>query len=331
MRVGVIGGGAIAQEAHLPALASMPQVEIVLCERVLAHGRQLASTFPIAEVVSDLDDPAMSKCDALFVMVPHAAMFEVTRRCLSTGTPTLLEKPPGMTLDETRELALMAEAQRVMNMVGFNSRFRPDLRAGLARLQEHTRISTVLAYGEMPTPDRLAFAGVLDDVLANVLPAHCIHRIDLFRFLLGEPLAVYADVRAIASRFPNSFNAMITFESGVAQLQYSLMSPRRHASLRIMGWDYSVQGDGEGAHLKVTLNSPAGAEAIQVIAPAGISESAYAGGYLLQDTYFLDCLERGRAVSHPAADLASAAKTMELLDAIRRGHSGPLNSAEGRA
>jgi virulence factor len=321
--VGVVGGGRIAEQAHLPALAEIADVEVVLCERDQERGRLLAARFGLRTTVTELDELLAAGCDALLVMVPHDAMFEVTRSCLATGTPTLLEKPPGMTVAQTEELAGLADDRGATAMVGFNSRFRPDLRRGLDRLLSHTSIHSVLAYAEMPSHDRLRAAGVGEVVLANVLPAHAIHRIDLFRFLLGEPTDVYAETRSISGRHDDAFHATVLFPNAVAQLHYTMTSTRRHAVVRIVGSDLALVSDGEDAPYRIDPQP----EATSALAAPGAARD---GGYLEQDRHFLDCVRAALPVRRPAADLPDALATMRLLDAIRRGHKGALAPRQGR-
>jgi virulence factor len=103
VRVGVVGAGPIAHTAHLPVLTSIPGVEVAVCEPDRDRMNLTARMFPLTWSTPELDTLLRDGgCDVLVVMVPHQHMFEVTLRCLRTGLPTLLEKPPGMSAASAR-------------------------------------------------------------------------------------------------------------------------------------------------------------------------------------------------------------------------------------
>src|SRR6185312_16295803 len=57
VKIGVVGAGAIAQVAHLPALARMRGAELVaLCDNDRAKARALAERFAIPDVFTDIED-----------------------------------------------------------------------------------------------------------------------------------------------------------------------------------------------------------------------------------------------------------------------------------
>ena len=60
---------------------------------------------------------------AAIVATPAHLNAEAALPCLERGIDTLLEKPPGMSLDQTRALKGAAEASGARGMVGWNRRF----------------------------------------------------------------------------------------------------------------------------------------------------------------------------------------------------------------
>ena len=63
--------------------------------------------------------------DAVYVILPHLQTYPVALECIKMGLNVFLEKPPGITLEQTRYLARQAEARRCITMVGFQRRYAP--------------------------------------------------------------------------------------------------------------------------------------------------------------------------------------------------------------
>jgi predicted dehydrogenase len=318
MRVGVIGAGRIAHAAHLPVLASLPGVEIALCEPDHDRLELTAREFPIVWSTPELDTLLRAGgCDALFVLVPHLQMYEVSMRCLRSGLPTLLEKPPGMSGAAARQLALAANDSGTFNIVGFQRRFSPALTDGLKRLRQRTGIACMLIRQEMPSPRILAQNGVGDEVLRNVLPAHCIHYIDLLRMVLGEPDDIHVRKYRAFSDYDNCFDVSLAFRDGaIGHLHYSLLATNRSFEARILGDEQSLLLTGEGSEPEVSLVTGGSAEKLAVQPPDGVPPGPYIAGYYGQDSYFLNCVAAGRTLPGPAADIADALLTMQILDHI---------------
>jgi hypothetical protein len=56
-RIGMVGVGAIAQLAHLPALAKLKGVELAaLCDKDRPKAAALAERFSVGDVLSDIED-----------------------------------------------------------------------------------------------------------------------------------------------------------------------------------------------------------------------------------------------------------------------------------
>ena len=123
IRVGVVGGGAIAQRRHLPEYAANPNAEIAgildfnpermeeLCEQYGAR--------PYASLEEMLAEPTI---DAISVCTPNYTHADTTIRALRAGKHALCEKPMALSLEETRK---MLEAERESGkilMLGHNQR-----------------------------------------------------------------------------------------------------------------------------------------------------------------------------------------------------------------
>ena len=82
-----------------------------------------AATYAAPEQMLEAESP-----DAVVVAVPPEFNASVAQICLEAGVATLLEKPPGLHVSETRRLLETAERTGARCMVGLNRRFDPLIR-----------------------------------------------------------------------------------------------------------------------------------------------------------------------------------------------------------
>jgi predicted dehydrogenase len=136
-RIAVIGAGAHSREHHLPALARLKKerpTDIALamvCDRDTARAASAADRFGFESFCADVEEILRSPWpDAVLVLTPPAAIRAVAQPFIERGIPLLIEKPPGATPLETREIIATARAFRAPVMVSMNRRFDPALAAG---------------------------------------------------------------------------------------------------------------------------------------------------------------------------------------------------------
>lgn len=129
LRIGIIGGGAIAQVAHLPVLRRYKSVDIcAICDTDLPKARALAERFGIADAFDDIED-LLEHCelDALVICSPTHLHESHIQAALSAGLHVLVEKPLAMTMAGAQRIARIVEKYDRVVMVGMNHRYRPDV------------------------------------------------------------------------------------------------------------------------------------------------------------------------------------------------------------
>src|SRR5436309_1353008 len=118
----------------------MPEVEVAaLCDLDEDRLRAAAAQWGTPETRTYADFRRMLdevRPDGVWVLVSVPATFAVTAECLRRGFDTLLEKPPGLRTEETRELASLAERLGCRAMVAFNRRFNPYVRRAWQAVSE---------------------------------------------------------------------------------------------------------------------------------------------------------------------------------------------------
>jgi len=195
LRIGVIGGGGIAQAAHinnykrfadqaeLVAIADI--VPEVVDKNVKEHGFQYGFT--------DFDEMlAKVELDAVSVCVPNKYHTPATIAALKVGCHVLCEKPPAMTGAQAREMAAVAEKAGKILTYGFMNRYTAEAQI-LKRFVDagelgniYTGRVTAMRRSGIPgwgvfTNKELQGGGPLIDI--------GVHMLDLALYLMGYPKA----------------------------------------------------------------------------------------------------------------------------------------------
>lgn len=131
LRVGVVGAGAIAQVAHLAAIAKRDDAHLVgICDIDVPKAQALAGRFDIPNVYDDIED-LLRLCspEAVVICTPNHLHEVHVITALSAGVHVLCERPLALSAEGIeRVIAGMKETDRVL-MVGMNHRYRSDVRA----------------------------------------------------------------------------------------------------------------------------------------------------------------------------------------------------------
>src|SRR6476619_4525998 len=129
LKVGIIGGGAIAQVAHLPVLKKLKSIEVrAICDTDLPKARALADRFGVKDAVDDIEDLLRTDgLDAVVICSPNHLHESHILAALSANMHVLVEKPLTMSAASTQRIIRAAEKRQRIVMVGMNHRYRPDV------------------------------------------------------------------------------------------------------------------------------------------------------------------------------------------------------------
>ena len=309
IRVGIVGCGDRGR-GHMRILQTFDDVELAaVCDPFTASRDQAGAEFEIARRYKTVE--AMldaEELDAAIVATPAHLNAPSALSCLARGIDTLLEKPPGLSLDETHALKEAAAQSGARGMVGWNRRFDPHVsrvrrevgtRGPIYQLvgQFHKSMSSIIASGRFP-----------EQVMDNFLFETPIHSIDLVRHLAAASVAeVHSYVRRV-SAYKDVHAALVIFENGcVAQISANCTTDARLERYEIHGRDISayLEGIRGGEFVCDGERRP--------VEPEG-PDSTHA-----QARYFVNCVKESRPIAAPAADLDEAVATMELAVVIMDG------------
>jgi predicted dehydrogenase len=129
LKVGIIGGGAITQVAHLPVLKKMKGVEVqAICDTDLPKARALASRFGVKDAFDDIEELLRYETlDAVVICSPNHLHESHIQAALSANLHVLVEKPLGLTATSVQRILRAVEKHDRVVMVGMNHRYRPDV------------------------------------------------------------------------------------------------------------------------------------------------------------------------------------------------------------
>lgn len=185
LRVGVVGAGAHSNRQHGPALKRCatddPSIRLAaVCDVNAERARRYAERFGFQGSYTDVDRMCDSEdLDAIIAVSPTEKTHSLVGDLLRRGLPTLIEKPPGRTIEETRDLQEIAVENDTPHMISFNRRFNPAVVRAREFLTTRPSPQTVIA--------RLHRVGRLE-------PDHVfntgIHAVDLACSFLSSPQRV---------------------------------------------------------------------------------------------------------------------------------------------
>ena len=127
LRIAVVGGGAVAERVHLPALASSSCAKAtLLVEASPSRAQQMAHQFNIRTVAHHRD--VIGQVDAAIIGLPHQLHAPVAIELMRGGVHVLVEKPMALTAADCRAMNEAAADTHCVLAVGLLRRCAPALR-----------------------------------------------------------------------------------------------------------------------------------------------------------------------------------------------------------
>jgi predicted dehydrogenase len=205
VNVGIIGAS-FARQAYLPAFADIPEARVVaLASERIERAKASADPYGIAHVTDNwqamLDSHAL---DLVCIATPTVLHLPMTLAAVAKGANVLCEKPTAMNAGEARTMLDAARQAGHLHMIDHELRFNPT-RARIAEMIHggelgsihHVNISNIgSAWADpaaRPKGDWWSDAAMG----GGRLGANGSHQVDLLRWWLGEPTAVFGQALTI--------------------------------------------------------------------------------------------------------------------------------------
>jgi predicted dehydrogenase len=210
IRVALVGCGEHARESHAAPLASYAAQHpgrlalAAVCDLDRARAERFRRDFGFERAVASVEELAdAGGFDACVCVVPIDRIAEVTTTFLERGTPCVVEKPLGPSVEAAERLADVARRTATPHMVSVNRRFLPYLNrakewaAGCGRLR-FVR-ATLARHGRAER---------------DFVWSTAVHAVDALRHVAGEVSAFDAEI--LRHDTPAWFAIALRFDGGVA-------------------------------------------------------------------------------------------------------------------
>jgi predicted dehydrogenase len=308
IKIVVVGAGSHSQGNHLPSLARYVaehpgQIELAgLCDLRRAHAAEMAAQYGFARAYAHLDEMLREEQpDGCVAVTPIPVTREIATRVIRAGVSLLMEKPPGATLSEARQIVELTCEKGAHVMVSMNRRFDPALRVALEWWDERALryVRATIVRVDRREPD--FFYGT------------AIHPLDTLREIAGDVSEFSVDkgrdeeVRWYTVRLGFARGAAGVLEvlptAGSMGEFYELYGPGCRALVRAGGTDTGEVRCWEGGQLVVDENPTWGE-------PTFVRNGTYA-----ETSAFIASLSGGRF--HPTP--ADVLQTVELCEVIQQG------------
>jgi len=315
VKVGMIGAGTQAMKVHYPSLVKFEDVEIVAVSELNAKRRAAAAAhFHIRDTFKDYKEMLSDvELDAVYIIMAPHLLLDIVLYTLEQKKHIFIEKPPGISSNQTREMAEAAKAARVLTMVGFNRRFIPVMVEAKRQVEERGPIFLAVGSFYKNMTGRPLF---WPEVSVDVLTADAIHCVDTLRWMAGEPKEVKSITARHHSDWTNTFNALIEFQSGsigILKTHYGAGARIHTFEMHSIGISALIDPDTRALIYRDGQGQP---DVLDTSNLAGSGEYYKYYGFYAENRYFIDCIKEGR---QPMTNFADALLTMELVDWIRTG------------
>ena len=311
IKAAVIGVGYLGR-FHAQKYAQIPGCELV----AVVDGREEVRNAVAAEVrsrpVADYRE-LLGQVDAVSVVTPTPAHFEIADAFLSAGAHVLVEKPITETPAQARSLIARAAEKRRILQVGHLERFN----AAILAAEPHLHSPRFMECHRLaPFKERGTDVNVVLDLM--------IHDIDLIQSLVGSPIvSIDAVGTSVFSAGLDIANARLRYASGcVANTTASRVSMKMERKLRLFQDDAYISIDLQQKVLTIVRKPPQGSDA-----PRGqvvIEERSYDQGDALRHEIeaFLESIRTGQPPVVTGDDglraLETATKITQMVqDAVR--------------
>jgi len=196
IRLGIIGANihyGWGARAHLPALTHLPDYKVLaLCTAHPETAQESAKAFGVPLAFHRhqdlLEHPDI---DAVAVVVRVPLHYRLTMDALRAGKHVYTEWPLGRTTAEAQEMADLAQAKGVRNMVGLQARAAPAImyakelvESGYVGQVMSCHVSRIQEGVSHRSSDRTWQRD--KDMGANTMTISCGHTIDALRFVVGD-------------------------------------------------------------------------------------------------------------------------------------------------
>jgi predicted dehydrogenase len=145
-RVAILGAGMIGEVHRRAAELAGAQVVGVMASTP-ERSRTVADAWGAEHAYASIDEVAASDVDAVHICTPNSSHVPFAVQLMEAGKHVLCEKPLGVSLEDARHAAEVAERTGMVNTMPFAYRFHPMVREMRARVQSEEFGAVNLMHG----------------------------------------------------------------------------------------------------------------------------------------------------------------------------------------
>lgn len=145
-RVAILGAGMIGEVHRRAAQLAGAQVVGVMASTP-ERSRTVADAWGAEHAYASIDEVAASDVDAVHICTPNSSHVPFAVQLMEAGKHVLCEKPLGVSLEDARHAAEVAERTGMVNTMPFAYRFHPMVREMRARVQSEEFGAVNLMHG----------------------------------------------------------------------------------------------------------------------------------------------------------------------------------------
>lgn len=311
VRLGIIGAGAIAENAHINNYKTINNVEVVAVSDInYERATEIANKFEISSIYSDeLELLDRTDIDAVSICTPNYLHARQAILAMEKGKHVLLEKPMCLNLLEADQIMEKAEETGKILMVGFTHRFfelnqyvKKQLDSGTIGKVLNARVrfahrgpyESWFAKSDWFFDKDLSGGGALLDM--------GIHALDLLRYFVGE----FASIKGHTARLLHNIDtedfasALIEFENGAyGQMETGWYSQDGFTGYEIYGTNGTIICDYQSVRILKEVEN----EMQWIVRPAGHD------GWSEEMRFFIEAIQTGN-LKHSSVE--DGKKSLEL-------------------
>lgn len=306
--LGIIGAGYMAAK-YLEIIKHDPQMHVsCITSRTIKRAESLAKKYKISSINKNLEDLIKNnKCDGLLILVSVDEIFNVTKKVIKYRIPFLLEKPPGLSVAETKILSNLTTKKKIPNMVGLNRRYYSIFKKGIDIIKKNGKLLGISIEGHE------RFWNVESNYNKKIknawIYANSIHTIDLLRFFGGEVKKIFSTKKRNIQKNGDQFISIIEFKNGVLGSYISHWYSPGGWSIRLFGEGVSVIFEPLEQGYIINKNFKK-----KKILPSKYDKRFKVGLY--DQIQSFKKLISTKKINWPTQDLAEVLKTMNLIKKI---------------
>jgi len=309
LNIGLIGAGNHAKKVHYPSLSVMEDVNLVaVCSRTIEKAENTAKKYGIPRVYTNFREMIdKERLDAVYVITQPEDLTSIALYCFSKGKNVFMEKPPGISLEETKKMAETAEKNLCKTMVGFNRRFMPIM-IETKKIFASRKTAVNLCVGEF-------YRGRRAEPTDTVLIKNTIHAVDTLRSLGGDVSKVVSSLETVEGDYGHIFRVLFWFENGArGVLIASYVSGKNVERYGINSRDVYAFID---APKEAEIHFKGEPEPLVLSGEklAGTRERYKLEGFYQESRHFIECIKNDE---EPETSLQDSVKTMKLIETILR-------------